>query len=99
MPETVGVMASMYLRLALALSGAALLVWALPESRVRTPIMLIALGVPLIFRVVPRNWLYGMRTPRTLLTTEETWYRQNVITGVAMVSIGLIWLTVLAVRG
>ena len=87
------------LRLAIAVIGAAILVWTLPESRVRGPILLIVLGVPLIFRLVPRNWLYGMRTPRTMWTTEETWYRQNIITGVAMVGVGVVWLGVLALRG
>jgi hypothetical protein len=94
-----GYVSSPTLRLAIALIGATLLVWTLPESRVRTPIMLIALGIPLILRLVPRNWLYGMRTPRTMWTTEEIWYRQNIITGVAMVGVGVVWLGVLALRG
>jgi hypothetical protein len=47
---------------------------------------------------VPRNYLYGMRSPRTLWTNETAWYRQNVITGVVMVLTGAIWLAVLAVR-
>jgi hypothetical protein len=68
------------------------------DAAVSMPLLLIALGLPLAFRLVPRNWLYGMRSPRTLLTTEETWYRQNVITGVAFVAVGTIWLAVLAVK-
>ena|SRR5688572_20002507 len=72
------------------------IIWALGKSAVTTPLMMIALGAPLIFRLVPRNYLYGMRFPRTLWTTEETWYRQNTITGVAMVLIGVVWLAVLA---
>jgi hypothetical protein len=40
----------------------------------------------------------GMRSPRTLWTTEETWYRQNVITGVVMVTVGIVWLAVVAAR-
>jgi hypothetical protein len=39
-----------------------------------------------------------MRSPRTLWTTEETWYRQNVITGVVMVTVGIVWLAVVAAR-
>ena len=86
------------LRLAAAIAYAALLVWLLPTTAATGPILMIGLGLPLVFRLVPRNWLYGMRTPRTLLTTNETWYRQNLITGVAMVLIGVVWLAVLAVR-
>ena len=73
-------------------------IWALGESAVSVPLLMIALGAPLIFRFVPRNYLYGMRFPRTLWTTEETWYRQNTITGVAMVLVGIVWLIVVAVR-
>jgi hypothetical protein len=77
--------------------GTALVSWT-PRTEAATPVLLIALGWPLIFRLVPRNWLYGMRTPRTLWGSEDTWYRQNVITGVVMVLIGAIWLGVLATR-
>jgi hypothetical protein len=64
----------------------------------QVPALFIALGLPLIFRLVPRNWLYGLRTPHTMLTAEETWYRQNLITGVAMVLTGVIWMVVIALR-
>ena len=90
---------SRWTRILLITAAAGLLVWATPEGRFRMPVLLIALGLPLVFRLVPRNWMFGMRTPRTLWTTEEIWYRQNVITGVVMVVGGLGWLIVLAVRG
>jgi hypothetical protein len=73
-------------------------VWALEKSIVAVPLLMLALGAPLIFRLVPRNYLYGMRSPRTLWTNEAAWYRQNVITGVVMVLTGAIWLAVLADR-
>ena len=79
-----------------AAAVAGLLVWVLPRTGATIPILLILLGLPLVFRMVPRNYLYGMRSPRTLWTSEETWYRQNTITGVAMVGIGAIWLATLA---
>ena len=69
-----------------------------PRTEATGPLIMIALGVPLIFRLVPRNWIYGTRSLRTLFGTEETWYRQNVITGVAMVLVGIVWLGVLATR-
>lgn len=86
------------LRLVLALSYATLLLWLMPRTAYAIPLLFIALGWPLIFRLVPRNWLYGQRDWRTLRGTEETWYMQNTITGVAMVLIGLVWLVVLAIR-
>src|SRR5688572_25751065 len=89
---------SKLLRLAVALAYPLLLWWIVPKNETTGPILLIALGLPLIFRLVPRNWLYGTRTLRTLRGPEETWYRQNLITGVAMVLIGVIWSVVVAAR-
>lgn len=88
------------MRMAAALIYAAgvagLLLWVLPRTGATMPLILILLGLPLIFRMVPRNYLYGMRSARTLWTSEETWYRQNTITGVVMVGIGVLWLAWLA---
>lgn len=89
---------SKLLRLAVVLVYASLLVWLDPRNETTGPILLIALGLPLIFRLVPRNWLYGTRTWRTLRGPEETWYRQNIITGVVMVIAGAIWSVVVAAR-
>jgi hypothetical protein len=73
-------------------------VWFGLKKPVTVPLLMIALGLPLIFRLVPRNYIYGMRSPRTLWTDEITWYRQNVITGVVMVAVGVVWLISVAVR-
>jgi hypothetical protein len=62
------------------------------------PAVLIALSVLLIFRRVPRNWIYGLRTPRTLRGTDETWYRQNAIAGMVGTAIGVVWLLVSVTR-
>ena len=87
-----------FLRLAVALTYPLLLWWLVPKNDATWPILMIALGLPLIFRLVPRNWLYGTRTLRTLRGPEETWYRQNVITGVVMVIVGVVWSVVVATR-
>ena len=74
--------------------------WLVPEKAAwAKPALLIALGLPLIFRLVPKNWLYGMRTPYTLRGSDETWYRQNLISGVALVLVGAVWLAKLAILG
>jgi hypothetical protein len=73
----------------------ALILWFVPESvPARNPVLLIVLGIPLMFRLVPRNWIYGMRTPRTMWSSEETWFMQNQITGIVLLVAGLIWLGV-----
>ena len=89
---------SKYLRLAFALGYASLVVWLAQKTDIAGPVLMITLGLPLAFRLVPRNWLYGTRTLRTLRGSEETWYRQNVITGVVMVIVGVVWSVVLATR-
>ena len=86
------------LRLVVALAYATTFVWLMPRNAYAVPALMIALGIPLIFRFVPPNLFYGQRTLRTLKGPEEHWYRQNVITGVAMVLIGVVWLLVLVVR-
>ena len=95
-------MTSNTVRLVIALAYAivvtAFAVWLFSRSAATLPLLFIALGLPLVFRLVPRNYLYGLRSPRTLWTTQETWYIQNMITGVAMVAIGVIWLIVLGVK-
>ena len=73
--------------------------WFVPSSvAARNPLLLIVLGIPLIFKLVPRNWLYGTRTPRTMWVAPETWYIQNQITGVALLVVGLVWLAVVTLR-
>lgn len=67
-------------------------------ARLIGPVVIILLSVPLVLRLVPRNYLYGLRTSRTLFTTEEVWYRQNVIGGIVMILVGVVWLAVVAVR-
>jgi hypothetical protein len=75
------------------------ILWFVPSSvPARNPAVLILLGIPLSFRLVPRNWLYGMRTPRTMWSAPETWYIQNQITGIALVVAGLVWLAVVTIR-
>jgi len=49
------------------------------------PAILIALSLPLVFRLVPRNRWYGYRTPRSLGSDAE-WYRMNRIAGVAVIA-------------
>jgi hypothetical protein len=84
-------------RLAL-LAAASALVWFVPDSPAKGATLMILLGIPLVLGLVPKNWLYGMRTPRTLFSSDDVWYMQNRITGVAMVAIGLVWAVVLATR-
>ena len=55
------------------------------------PLLIVVLAIPLILQKVPRNHLYGFRTPYTL-SSDEVWYRANKICGIAMVIGGAAWL-------
>jgi hypothetical protein len=79
-------------------AAVALLALSWARSPVAIPLMLMALGWPLVFRLVPRNYVYGYRTTRTLFTNSDAWYRENVIAGLVMVAIGVVWLLVVAFR-
>jgi hypothetical protein len=48
-------------------------------------------ALPMTLGLVPRNWLYGMRTPYSM-SSAGAWYRQNVIGGIALLLWGLGWL-------
>ena len=71
---------------------AGLILWFVPDSvRVRNPIVLMIAALPMILGLLPRNWLYGMRTPYSM-SSDGAWYRQNVIGGIALLVWGLVWL-------
>jgi uncharacterized membrane protein len=48
-------------------------------------LLIAAAAVPLILGLVPRNRLYGVRTPRTL-SADRIWYPANRLGGVAVVA-------------
>ena len=53
-------------------------------------VLIMLVAVPLIFRLVPRNWFYGFRTPRTL-ASDAVWYPANQVCGVALLAAGAAW--------
>lgn len=40
-----------------------------------------------------------MRSAQVRVGSDETWYRQNIITGVVLVAVGGVWMGVLALGG
>ncbi len=55
------------------------------------PLLIVLLAIPLILQRVPRNPIYGFRTPYTL-SSDEVWYRANKICGVTLTIAGIGWL-------
>jgi uncharacterized membrane protein len=53
-------------------------------------ILLVAVAIPMILNMVPRNRFYGFRTPRTL-ASDEVWYPANRFAGKALTIAGLGW--------
>jgi uncharacterized membrane protein len=60
-------------------------------SRFTAPVVIIAVSIPLIFRMIPRNGFYGFRVPKTL-ASDSVWYPANQASGIALLVAGCIWL-------
>lgn len=60
-------------------------------------LLFFALGLPLVRRSVPPNWLYGFRLPQTV-NDPELWYPANEYAGRWLIALGAL-LLVLAVAG
>ncbi len=56
------------------------------------PLVLIVVSLPLAFGLVPRNRMYGFRLPATM-TSDAVWYRANRICAIAMIAVGVLWLS------
>jgi uncharacterized membrane protein len=54
------------------------------------PLLFIALAMPMILGLVPRNWIYGTRTRRTL-SSDDVWYPVNRVAGWLLLVVGVIW--------
>jgi len=53
------------------------------------PALTLALGIPLILRLVPPNRFYGFRTA-TSYSSADAWYQINFATGLALVAAGAV---------
>jgi uncharacterized membrane protein len=63
-----------------------------PIPIVIAAIVLILLSLPLIFKKVPKNHYYGIRTSRTMSGSNEQWYAVNQTGGYALAIAGAITL-------
>jgi uncharacterized membrane protein len=59
-------------------------------SQLIVPLILIAVSIPMIVRLVPRNRLYGFRTPYTF-SSDDVWYRASRVAGIALCIAGCAW--------
>jgi uncharacterized membrane protein len=53
-------------------------------------LLMMFLAVPLILKKVPKNGLYGFRTPKTLSGPDEQWYQVNQEAGIGMFIAGMV---------
>jgi uncharacterized membrane protein len=47
-------------------------------------IVVLLVALPLVFKMVPPNRIYGFRTTTTLART-DVWYRSNIVAGLALI--------------
>ena len=52
-------------------------------------LLLIAIAVPMVKRKVPRNPMYGFRTPKTL-SRDDIWYKANEYSGRTLIVVGIV---------
>jgi uncharacterized membrane protein len=55
------------------------------------PLLTVGLAVPLIFRKIPPNPFYGLRT-RSTFSSRRIWYAANRIAGIWLAVAGIVWL-------
>jgi len=54
-------------------------------------VVILLLALPQILGMVPRNNIYGLRTPRTL-SSDSVWYPANKTAGMFMALAAVVWL-------
>jgi uncharacterized membrane protein len=54
------------------------------------PALIMFISLPLVLKKIPKNSLYGFRTPRTMSGTDEYWYQANQRAGFAMFLAGIV---------
>jgi uncharacterized membrane protein len=57
------------------------------------PLVLIVVSIPLVMGVVPPNWIYGLRTAKTM-SNPQIWYEANRHAGANLIVAG-VWTMVL----
>jgi len=63
-----------------------------PVPIVIAAIVIILLSLPLIFKRVPKNHYYGIRTSRTMSGSSEQWYAVNQTGGYGLTIAGIVTL-------
>ena len=60
-------------------------------SPLLAPAIILLLAIPLFFKKIPRNPIFGLRTPSTL-SSDKKWYSANRIVGAGGVAGASLWL-------
>jgi uncharacterized membrane protein len=64
------------------------------RARIRSffpPITMILLSIPMLFDLLPRNWIYGVRTRETM-ASDVAWVAGNRLGGIALIVASMIWI-------
>ena len=71
---------------------------AAARARIRSflaPITIIVLSIPMVLNLLPRNWLYGIRTRETM-ASDAAWEAANRLGGLVIIGACVIWLVAAA---
>jgi cadmium resistance protein CadD (predicted permease) len=64
------------------------------RARIRSflaPITLIVVSIPMLLNLVPRNWMYGVRTRETM-ASDAAWEAGNRLGALAIIRASVVWL-------
>src|SRR5688500_8164687 len=64
------------------------------RARIRSflpPITMILLSIPMLFNLLPRNWMYGVRTRETM-ASDAAWVAGNRLGAIALIGASVIWI-------
>lgn len=64
------------------------------RTRIRSffpPATIILLSIPLLLNIVPRNWMYGVRTRETM-ASDAAWEAGNRLGAIALIGAAVVWI-------
>ena len=64
------------------------------RARIRSflpPITMMVLSIPLLLNVLPRNWMYGVRTRETM-ASDAAWVAGNRLGAITLIAASAIWI-------
>jgi uncharacterized membrane protein len=60
-------------------------------AKLTAPLVILSVSIPSIFKMIPRNGMYGFRVRETM-ASDSVWYPANQVSGIALAIASLVWI-------